>query len=83
MTRASIYFGADCIVDRVEVDFSIRGVERALADRLTRAEYRRVYRGRSPKGTSKLVAGSDRSTAWIETRNDDGSRGATYTIVER
>lgn len=78
---ATIYFGPDRIASNVEVEFSFWGVKRALAKVLTRTEYRRAYRGHSDKGTKMHIAdGNGRSIALVATRNDDGSRGPTYTI---
>lgn len=79
---ATIYYGPDPIASNVEVEFSVWGVKRALAKFLTRAEYRRAYRGHSDKGTNMHIADKNgRSIAIVATRNDDGSRGPTYTIV--
>lgn len=79
MTSVRIWLGCDLVARDVLVEMSLRGVERALAARLTRAEYRRVFRGRSPSGYSRTVMAG---VALVETRNDDGSRGPTYTLVE-
>lgn len=76
---ARIWRGCDLIARDVAVEMSIRGVQRALAARITRAEYRRVFRGRSPDGYSICVMDG---AALVETRNDDGTRGPTYAIIE-
>ncbi len=74
-----IWLGCDLIARDVPVHMSINGVKRALAERLTRVEYRRAFRGTSPAGYSMTVMAG---VALVETRNDDGTRGPTYTLVE-
>lgn len=80
---ATINYGPDCIATDVQCDASIRGVQLALARILTRAEYRRVYRGCSEKRTSVHIRGNgDAWIAFVATRNDDGSHGPTYILTE-
>ena len=75
---AKIYLGATLIADNIpDPEWSIHGVSRALADRMPRAEYRRVFRGRG----ITVTGDGENCLALIETRNDDGSRGPTYTIA--
>lgn len=75
---AVIHFGAKLVAEIDEpVHWSIHGASRALAKHLTRSEYRRVF-----ASGNMLVTGRGTSNmALFETKNADGTPGATYSIL--
>lgn len=78
---AKLHLGRHHVADIPLVHWSTKGVSYALASVLTREQYRRVFRGGGLRISGVVDGDLGQCIALIETCNDDGTRGPTYSLT--